>query len=276
MSVELLNLYEKATLPLHFTGLDRHLLEHYCNKHIDDLGKAILPMKDLVRIFNVSDKSLLRSRKRLIEAGALTQVTKGFPTQASEFSVNREFLIAHQQVTEGLPVSRNKSPQGNRQVAPQYPTGNATVTNASPTSNPIQEYKNTKQQVSSDFVIMFNNFISKELQTTKQFKADPKLVILLDSLKAKGFSFKAIASALEAIGQPTIDNPKVFALKRLETLLEAQPDWNMTDNKPPHCGECDPVTRKLPERYEIRSNPPGLRVSECYRCNPYGMRHERL
>jgi hypothetical protein len=272
MCVEILNLYEKATLPLHFTGLDRHLLEHYCNKHIDDLGKAILPMKDLVRIFNVSDKSLLRSRKRLIEAGALTQVTKGFPTQASEFSVNREFLIAHQQVTEGLPVSRNKSPQGNRQVTTQHPTGNATVTNASPTSNPIQEYKNTKQQVSSDFVILFNNFITKELQTTKQFKADPKLVTLLDSLKAKGFSFKAIASALEAIGQPTIDNPKAFALKRLETLLEAQPDWNMTDNKPPYCGECDPETRQVNYRYEIPSNPRGQTVNECPKCNPYALR----
>jgi hypothetical protein len=274
MSVELLNLYEKATLPLHFTGLDRHLLEHYCNKHIEDLGKAILPMKDLVRIFNVSDKSLLRSRKRLTEAGALTQVTKGFPSQASEFSVNKEFLIAHQQVTEGLPVSRNKSQQGNRQVAPQHPTGNATVTNASPTSNPIQEYKNTKQQVSSDFVIMFNNFISKELQRTKQFKADPKLVILLDSLKAKGFSFKAIASALEAIGKPTIDNPKAFALRRLETLLEAQPDWNMSDKKPPHCGECDPETRKLPYRYEVASNPPGATSDQCPKCNPYAIQRK--
>jgi hypothetical protein len=272
VSVELLNLYEKATLPLHFTGLDRHLLEHYCNKHIDDLGKAILPMKDLVRIFNVSDKSLLRSRKRLIEAGALTQVTKGFPNQASEFSVSRHFLIAHQQVTDELPVSRNKSPQRNRQVASQHPTGDASVTNASPSSNPIQEYKNTKQQVCSDYVIMFNNFISNELPPTKQFKADPKLVIVLDSLSAKGFSFKAIASALEAIGQPTIDNPKMFALKRLQTLLEAQPDWNMTDNKPPYCGECDPETRQVNYRYEIPSTPQGLTVNECPKCNPYALR----
>lgn len=272
MSAELLRLYEKATLPLHFTGLDRHLLEHYCNKHIDELGKAILPMRDLVRIFNVADKSLLRSRRRLIEAGALIQVTKGYPDQASEFTVSREFFLAHTQVTDQLPVSRNKSPLRNRQVAPQYPTGNNSVTNASPTSNPIQEYKNTKQQVSSDYVIMFNNFISKELQTTKQFKADPKLVILLDSLKDKGFSFKAIASAIEAIGQPTIDNPKAFALKRLETLLEAQPDWNMTDNKPPYCGECDPDTRQVNYRYEIPSNPRGQTVNECPKCNPYALR----
>lgn len=272
MSVELLNLYEKATLPLHFTGLDRHLLEHYCNKHIDDLGKAILPMKDLVRIFNVSDKSLLRSRKRLIEAGALTQVTKGFPSQASEFSVNREFLIAHQQVTEQLPVSRNKSPLRNQQVTPEKPTGNGTVTNASPTSNPIQEYKNTKLQVSSDYVVRFNSLITQKVSAPKQFKADPRIVSVLDSLKAKGFSFNAIASAVEAIGEVGIDNPKVFAYRRLEALLTVQPDWNMTDNKPPHCGECDPVTRQVDYRYEIPSNPRGATVNECPKCNPYALR----
>jgi len=165
-------------------------------------------MKDLVRIFNVSDKSLLRSRKRLIEAGALTQVTKGFPSQASEFSVNREFLLAHQQVTEELPVSRNKSPLRNQQVTVKKPTGILTVTDTSPTSNPIQEYKNTKLQVSSDYVVLFNNLVSRELETDKQFRADPKLVKVLDALNDKGFSFKAVASAVEAIGKPGIDNPR--------------------------------------------------------------------
>lgn len=153
--------------------------------------------------------------------------------------------------------------------APESVTVRATV-------HPYRQDKQEKHLHESDYVIMFNNLIKSRVEPTKRFRADPTLVRLLDDLKAKSFTFKAVEQALEALGADWVTSPKGFTINALRTLLEAEPDWNMNDNKPPHCGKCDPVTRKLSYEYEIRSNPPGATRSECDKCNPYGMRNERL
>jgi hypothetical protein len=153
--------------------------------------------------------------------------------------------------------------------APESVNGRATV-------HPYKQDKHNKQQQESSYVISFNKLIKAKVERSKVFHADGVIVDLLDKLEAKSITYSAVERALEAVGGDWVNSPKAFTIKALQTLLEGEPDWNMDENKPPHCGECDPVTRKLPERYEIKSNPPGLRVSECYRCNPYGMKHERL
>ena len=153
--------------------------------------------------------------------------------------------------------------------APESIIGSATM-------HPYRQDKQDKQLQESSYVNLFNDLIKTKVEPTKLFRADQVIEKLLTELEAKSFTFNAVETALEAVGASSINNPRVFTRTQLQALVEGEPDWNMTDNKPPHCGECDPVTRKLPERYEIRSNPPGLRVSECYRCNPYGMKHERL
>ena len=153
--------------------------------------------------------------------------------------------------------------------APESIIGSATM-------HPYRQDKQDKQLQESSYVILFNNLIKSKVEPTKLFRADPTIVKLLDDLQAKSFTFNAVENALEAVGASSMHTPKVFARTQLQALLSGEPDWNMTDNKPPHCGECDPVSRTLPYRYEYRSNPPGANTDQCDKCNPYGMRKERL
>lgn len=153
--------------------------------------------------------------------------------------------------------------------APESVIGSATV-------HPYRQDKQDKQQQESSYVISFNKLIKTKVEHSKRFHADIGIVDLLDKLEAKSITFKAVETALEALGADWIKSPKAFTIKTLQTLLEGEPDWNMSDNKPPHCGECDPVTRKLSYRYFYRSNPEGANTDQCDKCNPYGMRNERV
>lgn len=141
-------------------------------------------------------------------------------------------------------------------------------------AHPYKQDKQDKQLQESSYVNSLNNFLKEKLETTKLFRVDPVITQLVTDLEAKGFTYKALETALEAVGEPSINNPKGYVKSKLQTLLECVPDWNMSDNKPPHCGECDPETRKLPYRYEVASNPPGATSDQCPKCNPYALQRK--
>jgi hypothetical protein len=263
MSTKLLNLYTNATLPQNFTGLDRHLLEHYCNRQIDDLGKAFPGMPELVRIFNCDSKSLIRSRRRLIKAGALIPITRGFPGQCSEFAVNEKFLLDHQQVTDELPITRNRLPSKPRQVTLKAVTGNSMDTDRSPTSNPIQENNKTiKQQEVSDYWYQLIELIPGN----KRFAHTPTILELLSTLKHKGTSFKVIRDAIETIPWGLVNNPSGWITKLLRDLETRPPVYDM-ENKPTWCGKCDEPTRRLNEPVAI-PNGNGSITLDCITCHP--------
>ena len=141
-------------------------------------------------------------------------------------------------------------------------------------AHPYKQDKQDKQLQESSYLNSFNDFLKSKLETNKLFRVDPETSQLLADIEAKGFTFKAVETALEAVGEPSINNPRGYVKSRLRELLEGVPDWNMTDNKPPHCGECDPVTRKVSYRYEVASNPPGATSDQCPACNPYALRRK--
>ena len=266
MSSEMLNLYTEATLPLSFTGLDRHLLEHYCNRHIDNLGKAFIGMPELVRIFNNDPKSLLRSRARLVKAGALIPITKGFPGQCSEFAVNKQFLLKHQQVTEELPVSRNRLPSKHQQVTLETITSNPTVTDMSPSSYPILENNKTKKQQE---VSSYSSQLLELIPGKYRFSINGTILDLLNSLEHKGTSFNAIREVLPVEGWDSMNHPKAVVTQLLRDLV-ARPVRYTPESQPPKCAnpDCDPVTRKLPYLVEIPSGN-GATTMSCLDCNFY-------
>lgn len=137
--------------------------------------------------------------------------------------------------------------------------------------HPYRHERHERQLHESSFVNLFNNFIRKQLPTEKLFRVDSKIVELLHQLESKGFSFKAVETALEAVGADSMNNPKAFTLSRLQTLVEGEPDWSFPDRLPPHCGHCEVNTRTV-ARYEIPSNPPGLTTNQCPNCNPYAIK----
>jgi hypothetical protein len=138
----------------------------------------------------------------------------------------------------------------------------------------VHPYKQDKQLQESSYVNSLNDFLKSKLETSKLFRVDPFIAQMLADIEAKGFTYKAVDTALEAVGEPSIKNPKGYAKAKLQTLLEGVTDWNMSDNRPPHCGECDPETRKVPYRYEVASNPPGATSDQCPKCNPYALQRK--
>jgi hypothetical protein len=264
MSSELLNLYTNATLPQYFTGLDRHLLEHYCNRHIDDLGKAFPDMYELVRVTGVTKTGVLRSRARLVKDGALIQITKGYPGQQSEFAVSKDYLLQHQQVTDGLPITRNWSPDKSEQITVKAVTSHPTVSNASPSSYPIQEHNKTKKQQADS---SYSSQLMELIPGNKRFALNDAINDLLSTLEHKGTSFNAIRAVLPVDSWESIDKPKAFVTSVLRDLVTRPPDYSM-DNKPTWCGKCDEYSRTH-EHYVPLPNGNGAMTQSCTDCNPY-------
>lgn len=140
-------------------------------------------------------------------------------------------------------------------------------------AHPYKQDKQDKQLQESSYLNLVNDFLTNRLGANKLVR-DPEIAKLLSELEAKGFTHKAVEGALEALGAPSIHTPKKFIVSRLEVLLGGEPDWSFPDHLPPHCGECDPVTRKLSYRYEVPSNPPGATSDQCPACNPYALRRK--
>jgi hypothetical protein len=263
MSAELLNLYTNSLLPPEFTPLDRHLLEHYCNRQIDNLGKAFIGMSELVRITGCVHGSVLRSRARLKKAGVLIQVTKGYPGQCSEFRVSKEFLLNHQLVTEGLPVSRNKVTAQSQQITAVELTSNSGETHKSPSSYPIQENNKTKKQQGSSYSLQ----LLEAIPLKYRFAITETIEELLLTLESQGTSFKAIEGALRTADWDGMRSPKAVVTQLLRDLATRVPDYS-PENKPKWCGSCNEETRKTDYPSPL-PNGNGAITYSCLACDPY-------
>lgn len=144
MSLKALDLIQNAKLPDDLTVLDRLVLTIYANKHIDELGKAIIKRPELERQTGTHSKSVCRSINRLTKIGALVHITKGFPGQMAEYGINYKWLNDYQ-VTGELPKTRNRVSKSYRQEPGQLPTGDLTVTDTPPDGYPI--LKDLKTQI---------------------------------------------------------------------------------------------------------------------------------
>jgi hypothetical protein len=221
-------------------------------------------MPELVRIFNCDDKSLLRSRARLVKAGALIQITKGYPGQCAEFVVSKQFLVQHQQVTDGSPVSRNRLPRKPEQVTVKTVTSNPTVTDKSPSSYPIQENNKTKKQQG---VSNYSSQLLELIPGKYKFSINGTISELLSTLEHKGTSFKAVKEVLPVEGWDSMISPKAVVTQLLRDLVARPPDYSM-DNKPTWCGKCDEQKRT----HEYLSPVPfgeGSMTMSCTDCNPF-------
>jgi len=188
--------------------------------------------------------------------------------QGYKLDLNRyEHLLS---MRHGAPLDLVDNPESVRleavEHAPNDTIGRAIV-------HPYKQDKQDKQLQENSYEVSLNNFLRKKLETTKLFRVDPVIAQLLADLEAKGFTYKAVETALEAVGESSINNPKGYAKAKLQTLLEGEPDWNFPDHLPPHCGECEVITRLLPKRYEIPGGQ-GATTNQCPKCNPYALRRK--
>jgi len=158
MSLTKVQLLRTANLPKSLTELDRLVLFIHADAYQEELGKAILPGHELDRLTGVHSKSNERSRSRLVQAGALIRITKGYPGQASEYAVSEKWLQQYQ-VTDQLPKSRNRKqqpgdqePDSYQQVARQLPTSNATAPDKLPDSYSILKDQETNKRKDKELV----------------------------------------------------------------------------------------------------------------------------
>jgi len=163
MSLTKVQLLRTANLPKSLKPLDRLVLFIYADAYQEELGKAILPGYELDRLTGAHSKSNDRSRGRLVRAGALIRITKGYPGQASEYAVSEKWLQQYQ-VTDQLPNSRNRNkqpgdqePDSYQEVARQLPTSNATAPDKLPDSYSILKDQETKKRKEKELVSNFHS-----------------------------------------------------------------------------------------------------------------------
>lgn len=272
-------------MPKSLTPLDGLVLYVHADAHQDKLGKAILPMRELIERFYYHPKSLERSRGRLVKIGALVRVTKGYEDQASEYAVSEEFLLAHQ-VTPRLRVSRNKRKSGYQEVAPEFPGSNATDTDTLPDGYPILKDEQTNKRKDKELV---SNFQLQPKSTPTRINAErwqvvtgelPKDVLrcitpnsysenLLDQVTKTGGSLSRLR---QHFGRMTWGNSHdigglfISELRRFAGVANPR-----RDASPPWCEEdgCDPITRTW-----LQASPrdDGSMTNNCPQCHPLEVR----
>lgn len=128
--------------------------------------------------------------------------------------------------------------------------------------NEIHPYRKKDTQISSNEDL--ESYL-KFIPSHKQFKLNRQLKEVLEELRHKGTTFKAIEDLFYTTNWDAINMPSVFVLKSL-TDLNARPVKYSQEFPPPHCGECDPVERKFPYLVE---NSSGQASQYCFTCNWY-------
>lgn len=286
MSIQLLTLLRTAELPTTLTDLDRLLLMIHADAHIDKLGKAILPIRDLKRLTGCHDKSIIRSRGRLVQRGALIRVTKGYEDQASEYAVSENFLRSHQ-VTDGLPVSRNKKKTGYQEVASEIPRSNATDTDKLPDGYPILKDLHTDKRKDNELV--FNSEVKaksapREINVerwrvvTGEISRDDLRCIepnsyseqLLDQAITNGYSPSYLRKHFGRMKWGNAYDIGGLFISELRKFAGVSPPPK-ENALPPWCeGEgCDPIERTWLEPSE-RSD--GTMTHNCPNCHPFEVR----
>ena len=200
MSTKFLTLLNTLEYPPEWKPSDRHLFTLYCNFHNDEKGKAFPPLTYLTNITGLADKSVSRSRKRLIASGALIQITRAFPGRQAEHAVSELWLRANQQVTHRLPIIENELPASAEQVTVEVITGNPQSLNEFPASYPKRSnaFNETNEVSGSVSIERFNNLIRSSLPKHLAERINPgaELNQLLDELQAKGITDTQIRNAL--------------------------------------------------------------------------------
>lgn len=272
-------------MPTSLTPLDGLVLYVHADAHQDKLGKAILPMRELIERFNYHPKSLERSRGRLVKVGALVRVTKGYEDQASEYAVSEEFLLAHQ-VTPRLRVSRNKRTSGSQVVTRELYGSNVMDTDTLPDGYPILKDEQTNKR--KDQELVSSSQIQPKSATTR-INAQrwqvvtgelPKDVLrcitpnsysenLLDQAITNGYSPSHLR---RHFGSMTWGNSHDIGGLFISELRKFAGVANpRQDASPPWCGEdgCDPITRTW-----LQASPrdDGSMTNNCPQCHPLEVR----
>jgi len=267
-------------MPKSLTALDELLLYVHADAHQDKLGKAILPMRELIERFNYHPKSLERSRGRLVKVGALFRVTKGYEDQASEYAVSEQFLLAHQ-VTPRLRVSRNKRTSGSQVVTRELYGSNVTDTDTLPDGYPILKDEQTNKRKDKELV---SNFQLQPKSAPTRINVErwqvvtgelPKDVLrcitpnsysenLLDQAITNGYSPSHLR---QHYGRMTWGNSHdiggLFISELRKFAGVAKP---RNDGHPPWCGRvgCDPKTRIW---LEASPRDDGSMTYNCLKCH---------
>lgn len=268
-------LYEKfclATLPKELTPLDRQLLGHYCLRFNPALRppKAYPGMPELIGITKVLERSVLRSRARLVKQGYLYNITRGKHWSRSEFGVNETLIEKFIRVTEELSLI-DDCPHGHDLLTAGSPIGDPAVSNRSPQGHPISKERN-KSKESKTFDLIRFEYIIQGLPTHLRALVNPgpNFENLLNELERKGTRKEAIREHLRANSWKEVEKPGGIVDTLLRQLLTANtssikpalPDW---------CRLCDSATsRKVPDAWPIPGGD-GATTFACPRCSKFAM-----
>lgn len=224
-----MDLYSTLEFPKSVTLLDRQVLLWHCNRHNEAKGKAWPSMSELMNITGVHEKSISRSRTRLVKLGALKLVTRAHKGQLqANYAVVETWLMANQRVTDELPNMDNELQATTQQVTVDDLKGNASALNGLPVSNP-KPNKPNKLNKPIAFRISDNRF--KELivnnlphelrqKITNGHELDDELFNLLEA----GYSDQQIKDKLNLAYQwQGITTPYPHVRKFLATLWKDRP-----------------------------------------------------
>jgi hypothetical protein len=269
-------LYEKfclASLPKELTPLDRQLLGHYCLRFNSTLKppKAYPGMPELIGITKVLERSILRSRARLVKQGYLYKITPGKHRSRSEFGVNEGLIEKFIRVIEESPLIDERF-QGHDLLTAGSAIGDPEVSNGSPKGHPKSIERNISKE-SKTFDLTRFELIVKGLPTHLRALVNPGLNFerLLNELELQGTSQEAIREYLQSNSWINVRKPGGIVATLLQQLLTANaariepalPDW---------CGwpECDEETRKVPVAWLIPGGD-GATTFACPRCSRFAM-----
>lgn len=227
-----MDLYSTLEFPKSVTLLDRQLLLWHCNRHNEAKGKAWPSMSELMNITGVHEKSISRSRTRLVKLGALKLVTRAHKGQLqANYAVVETWLMANQRVTDELPNMDKELQATTQQVTVDDLKGNASALNGLPVSNPKPNKPNKPNKLNKPIAFRISDNRFKELvvnnlphelrqKITNGFELDDELSKLLEA----GYSDQQIKDKLNlSYLWKGINSPYPFVLKFLATLWQDRP-----------------------------------------------------
>ena len=198
MSNQLYEVHCSIVYPESLTTLDRQLLGHYCYRFNPILTppRAYPGMEELQRLTGMGQRSILRSRARLIKLGYLTKLQKGRPGVTSEFRVNVALLESLIRVPEESPEIWAVTTQSSQMPSETRLDDPGDIAN-SPLGHP-KSIESIKSKKSKEFnLVRFNHLIEglpKSLQNT--ITPGAGLEECLNKLERQGTTPKAIYSLL--------------------------------------------------------------------------------
>lgn len=271
-------LYEKfclATLPKELTPLDRQLLGHYCLRFNPALRppKAFPGMPELMGLTKVLERSVLRSRARLVKQGFLYSITPGKHRSRSEFGVNESLIEKFILVAEESPLI-DDYPHGHELVTAGSRMTDPAVSNGSLVGHPISNESNKSKESKTFDLVRFEYIIlGLPLHLRKLVIPGSNFEELLDQLERKGTTREAIREHLQTNSWNNVRKPGGIVATLLQQLMTA----NATTGEPPlpeWCGRCDNAnSRKVAFAWEYQGGD-GAKTMDCPNCSFFAMTHK--